>query len=178
MLQITKLVNGAIKNDREKTMNLMTGYLKERLDVDPESVDDLINDFKLMNFKDDEFDLTEKKVKRTRDLSGYNVFMREKMQELKKTHPDMESTARFKECSPLWKPLSDDEKDVYNKKAKAIKEEKENNAMKPKDHEDGVTKKMTKGIEDDTKENIKNVDEKPKKTKKKQQGGKSKVSKN
>jgi hypothetical protein len=173
MLQITKLVNGAIKTDREKTMSSITVYLKERLDVDPENVDELINDFKLANFKENEFDLTEKKVKRTRDLSGYNVFMREKMQELKKTHPDMESTARFKECSPLWKPLSDDEKAVYNKKAKAIKEEKETNAMKTKDHEDGIAHKITKGIQDDTKTDIKNVDEKPKKTKKK--GGKSKI---
>ena len=47
-----------------------------------------------------------------RGLSGWNMFLRH----MKETEPDAKHT--FQSCSPLWKKMSAEEKEVFNQKAK------------------------------------------------------------
>jgi hypothetical protein len=52
---------------------------------------------------------------KTKKLSGYNVFMKEKMAELKAEN--VPSNERMKKIGPMWKALSDAEKKIWNEKA-------------------------------------------------------------
>jgi hypothetical protein len=54
-------------------------------------------------------------VTKTKKLSGYNIFMREKMPELKEK--GIPGTKRMGEVSVLWKSLSDEEKGAWKTKA-------------------------------------------------------------
>jgi len=60
------------------------------------------------------------KSPKTKKLSGYNLYMREKMTSLKETSGSVNGKDRLREVAASWKSLSDDEKKEMNLKAKAI----------------------------------------------------------
>jgi len=62
----------------------------------------------------------EVKSPKTKKLSGYNLYMREKMTSLKETSDSGNGKDRLKEVAASWKSSSDDEKKEWNQKAKAI----------------------------------------------------------
>jgi len=62
----------------------------------------------------------EVKSPKTKKLSGYNLYMREKMTSLKEKSDSGNGKDRLKEVAASWKSSSDDEKKEWNQKAKAI----------------------------------------------------------
>jgi hypothetical protein len=52
---------------------------------------------------------------KTKKLTGYNVFMKEKMAELKEAN--VPSAERMKKIGPMWKALSEADKKIWNEKA-------------------------------------------------------------
>jgi hypothetical protein len=63
----------------------------------------------------------EVKSSKPKKLSGYNLYMREKMNSLKETSGSgTNSKEKLKEVGVSWKNSSDDEKKEWNQKAKAI----------------------------------------------------------
>jgi hypothetical protein len=57
-------------------------------------------------------------VTKTKKLSGYNLFMREKMAELKEE--GVPSNERMGKVSKMWKEVGDDEKEEWKEKAAAL----------------------------------------------------------
>ncbi len=62
---------------------------------------------------------TKKKAKISRPPTAYNIFMREKMSEISEGN----QTDKLKTVAGLWKEISEEVKDEYNKRASEIKEQ-------------------------------------------------------
>jgi hypothetical protein len=54
--------------------------------------------------------------------SNFLLFCEDQRAELKVSRPELKSTEIVQECSRLWKELSEEKKDVYNKKYQALKD--------------------------------------------------------
>ena len=68
--------------------------------------------------------LKKKKKKRKGRKSGYNVFMGEKMKELKAADSDLKGKDAMKAASKIWNTLEESEKEDYKARAKAENEAK------------------------------------------------------
>lgn len=60
--------------------------------------------------------------------TAYNIFMKQKMQEIKESDPNIPPKERMKIISTYWSSLSKEEKDAYNTKI-TIKEEYDDNSQ-------------------------------------------------
>lgn len=57
---------------------------------------------------------------RKKRVNGYNLYMKERMQQLKEIQPDVDSNHRMTQISDEWKKLSETEKESWKDKAKAL----------------------------------------------------------
>ena len=78
---------------------------------------------------------------KTKKLSGYNIFMKEKMAELKVQN--VPSGQRMTQVSQMWKPLSEEDKAVWKAKANALLPLTETQINQKKDPNAPKTKKLS-----------------------------------
>jgi len=97
--------------------------------------------------------LKKKKKKKKRGKSGYNVFMGEKMKELKAADSDLKGKDAMKAASKIWNTLEESEKEDYKARAKAENEAKAAQMKKiAKKSLDNVNKKNEKENNSDSEE--------------------------
>jgi hypothetical protein len=136
-------------------------------------------DQEIKNFKEENPNLYQdkEKPKKSRKLTGYNLFCKEKRREIKEENDDMSPPEIMKELGRLWSQLDEDEKKEWNLKAseddngsdsdevKKVPKRKVNKSddekkSKKSDDEEGKPKKIRKSKKSDEEE------EKPKKIRK------------
>jgi len=95
----------------QKVYGVVVNDIKAALEKDSLMTPEIEQAFANLGLKD--------KKRRKKAISGYNIFMKETSKEI----VDVEGRDKMTRVSSMWKTLSDEEKEVYNDRAKALNEE-------------------------------------------------------
>ena len=95
----------------QKVYGVVVNDIKAALEKDSLMTPEIVQAFANLGLKD--------KKRRKKAMSGYNIFMKETSKEI----VDVEGREKMTRVSSMWKTLSDEEKKVYNDRAKALNEE-------------------------------------------------------
>jgi hypothetical protein len=95
----------------QKVYGVVVNDIKAALEKDSLMTPEIEQAFANLGLKD--------KKRRKKAISGYNIFMKETSKEI----VDVEGREKMTKVSSMWKTLSDEEKEVYNERAKTLNEE-------------------------------------------------------
>ena len=143
MIDVTKAVQKAILKGKKDTIVSVVKILVDN-DVD-EAVINLVNN--LMNEADASFS------KKKRAATSFNLFMKEKMAELKSQLDDgekMNTRKMMENVSAMWRALDDEEKEKYKEMAKA--------ASSHSDASDSDSESVSKSKGKAKKEDVKDIE--------------------
>lgn len=108
-----------------------TQFLKKQGEISIDNIDELALKFK-------KTEISTKKIKKKSRISGYNIYQKERMEEMKHSFPDMKSDERMTKSSKGWKnELTEEQREVFNQKA--ILENEKRKAQLENDETEGET---------------------------------------
>lgn len=102
ILQLQQTLNKIIDEVKHDTLDKFILFLKERLHFDKDRLNELVIEFKashptnIINFG------PRKKERKTRPPNSYNMFIKEKMQEIKQQHPEYKGKELMRKATEAW----------------------------------------------------------------------------